>query len=346
MEDAVVEHALQLEVRAQGGRVDGEALAAHPLGVEGAVPRGDGVARGGGEVVGLARGRWRRRSGRGGGASRRPPRWTRRSRSRRPTRRGGGGRAGGPARRAARRSSSSVARVSCAPPRPRVTDAVCSRSRRSRWVRAARAGCSVGSTRVRRWPSRPRERAARAAAERRVGGEAVELVGVGDVHGGGRGPGEQPVAELGGERRQLGVDRAQPLLLGRAEPGARAHGVAVVALDEPARLGVEARRSATASMRANRAGSSRIASACAASSGATSASTARMPSVLHEAASTKNTAETRRSTSPERSRATIVFSNVGGAGSAAIASTSARWRAMPSTNAGRKCSSRMAEKSG
>ena len=99
-------------------------------------------------------------------------------------------------------------------------------------------------------------------------------------------------------------------------------------------------------MRANSAGSSRIASACAASSGATSASTARMPSVLDDAASTKNTAETRRSTSPERSRATSVFSNVGGAGSAAIASTSARWRAMPSTNAGRKCSSRMAEKSG
>ena len=60
MEDAVVEHALQLEVGAQGGRVDGEALAAHPLGVEGAVPRGDGVARGGGELVGL-------RAGVGGG---------------------------------------------------------------------------------------------------------------------------------------------------------------------------------------------------------------------------------------------------------------------------------------
>ena len=77
-------------------------------------------------------------------------------------------------------------------------------------------------------------------------------------------------------------------------------------------------------MRANSAGSSTIASACAASRGATSASIARMPSVLHEAARTKKTAETRRRTSPERSRATIVFSNVGGAGSAVIAATSAR----------------------
>jgi len=69
-----------------------------------------------------------------------------------------------------------------------------------------------------------------------------------------------------------------------------------------------------------------MASACTASSGTTSASTARMPSVLHEAARTKNTAETRRSTSPERSSATSVFSNAGGAGSAASAATSARWR--------------------
>ena len=54
--------------------------------------------------------------------------------------------------RSARRATiwSSVARVSCSPPRPRLTDAVCSRSRSSRSVSVASAGCSVGSTSVRR----------------------------------------------------------------------------------------------------------------------------------------------------------------------------------------------------
>jgi fructose-specific component phosphotransferase system IIB-like protein len=51
-EDAVVQHALQLEVGAQGGGVDGEAFPAHALGEEGAVPGGDRVL---GELVGLRR---------------------------------------------------------------------------------------------------------------------------------------------------------------------------------------------------------------------------------------------------------------------------------------------------
>ncbi len=89
-----------------------------------------------------------------------------------------------------------------------------------------------------------------------------------------------------------------------------------------------------------------MASSWAASRGATAASISRIPGVLADHDSTENTARTRRSTAPERSSATTVFSNVAGAGSATIAATSARCRAMPSMWAGRKCSSRMAAKSG
>ena len=68
--------------------------------------------------------------------------------------------------------------------------------------------------------------------------------------------------------------------------------------------------------------------------------------MLHEPTSVKNTVDTRRRVAPDRSRATIVFSNVAGPGSAVIASTSARCSAMPAVNAGMKCSSRIASKSG
>jgi hypothetical protein len=51
-----------------------------------------------------------------------------------------------------------------------------------------------------------------------------------------------------------------------------------------------------------------------------------------------NTALARVSSSPERSIATIVFSNVGCSGLFAIASISLRWIAMPASSAGLKCS--------
>jgi hypothetical protein len=74
----------------------------------------------------------------------------------------------------------------------------------------------------------------------RVRGQPVQLGDVGDVHGRVVGLGQQLAAELGGQRGQLGVQLAQALLLGGAEAGAGAHGVAVVALQQPVGLGVEA----------------------------------------------------------------------------------------------------------
>jgi hypothetical protein len=99
-------------------------------------------------------------------------------------------------------------------------------------------------------------------------------------------------------------------------------------------------------MRANRAASRVIASACAVSRGATSASMSRIPGVLQEPTRVKKAAETRRRIAPDRSSATSVFSKVGGSGSAVMASTSARCSAIPASKAGWKCSSRIASKSG
>ncbi len=59
----------------------------------------------------------------------------------------------------------------------------------------------------------------------------------------------------------------------------------------------------------------------------------------------KKTAETRARSLPERSSASSVFSSVGSP-EARIASTSARCSAMPASKAGRKCSTRIAAKSG
>ncbi len=55
-----------------------------------------------------------------------------------------------------------------------------------------------------------------------------------------------------------------------------------------------------------------------------------------EATRLKKVCETRFSSSPERSSATIVLSNVGGSGFAATAATSSAWAAMPASNAGAK----------
>ena len=138
---------------------------------------------------------------------------------------------------------------------------------------------------------------------------------------------------------------ARPARAGRRPARRRGAGArAAAATPGPGRARAGAANSA--SMRANSAASRVIASACAASCGATSASMSRMPGVLHEPTRVKNTAETRRRIAPDRSSATSVFSNVGGCGSAVIASTSARCSAIPAANAGRKCSSRIASKSG
>ena len=151
-----------------------------------------------------------------------------------------------------------------------------------------------------------------------VAGQPVELRRILDDDGGVVRLGEQPGAELRGQRRELGVELPQPLLVVGVEPGARPHGVAVPPFEQPQRLGVEAQLvrgvSNRVSSRANSAGSRVIASACAASCGAISASISRMPGVLADPTSVKNTADTRRSVAPERSSATTVSSKLGGSG--------------------------------
>src|SRR5207248_2300660 len=69
-------------------------------------------------------------------------------------------------------------------------------------------------------------------------------------------------------------------------------------------------------------------------------------SVLFEPARLKNTLAVRCSSSPARSRATMVFSNVGSAGLAAISSISARSAASPASSAGLKCPSLIRSKGG
>ena len=239
-EDAVVQHPLQLEVGAQGCGVDGEAFAAHAFGVEGAVPRGDRVSCGGRQLVGLFAGV--------GGGDRGEPLQHRVDGRRRPGRRGldDPRRVVGMAQQVRPLGAQGDDREQG---RPRVVFAAepaCDGRLVQSFPQVAIGECGEG--RLLGGEHEGEQVAVEAAGtggERggraRVGGEAVEPGGVGDVHGGGRGPGQQPVAERGRQRRELRVDRAEPLLLGRGEPRARAHGVAVVAIDQPLGLRPRAR---------------------------------------------------------------------------------------------------------
>ena len=74
----------------------------------------------------------------------------------------------------------------------------------------------------------------------RVRRQPVEPRGVVDDEGRVVGVGEQPGAELRGQRRQLGVQRAQPLLRGGVEARAGPDRVAVAAFQQAQRLGVQA----------------------------------------------------------------------------------------------------------
>ncbi len=123
--------------------------------------------------------------------------------------------------------------MSWSPPRvPRDVAASCSRRRTSRF----------GQRRDGRLDGRQREREEipLQAGGRRgvrggldgVGGQAVELGAVGHVHGQVVGLGEHPVGELRGQRGDLHVEVAQRVAVGFRQRGARAHEVAVVALDD------------------------------------------------------------------------------------------------------------------
>src|SRR4051794_18501636 len=81
-----------------------------------------------------------------------------------------------------------------------------------------------------------------------------------------------------------------------------------------------------------------MASACAASSGASSRSISRSRGVDTDEARLPNTRPARLSSRPERSSATTVFSKVGGWSEPTIAATSARCSAMPASSASRQCS--------
>ena len=131
--------------------------------------------------------------------------------------------------------------MSCGPGRlPRSIDARKTSSRSDRSVSDASTGCSVGRI-ERDQVAAVVAAVARGAGRRgdRVGGQAVQAGGIGDVHGGRVRAGQQPRAELGGQCGQFRVQRTQPLLLGRAETGPGTHGVAVMAFEQPQRLRVE-----------------------------------------------------------------------------------------------------------
>src|SRR5712672_2088768 len=89
-----------------------------------------------------------------------------------------------------------------------------------------------------------------------------------------------------------------------------------------------------------------MASQCAARRGTMSRSIPSSASLLWAATSAKNAADTQDNARPERSSAPIVLAKVGVAAAAAIAATSARWRAIAVSKAGAKCSGRMAPKGG
>src|SRR5258708_423318 len=89
-----------------------------------------------------------------------------------------------------------------------------------------------------------------------------------------------------------------------------------------------------------------MASQCAARRGTMSRSIPSRASLLWAATSAKNAADTRDNARPERSSAPIVLAKVGVAASAAIAATSARWRASAVSKAGAKGWGRRAQKAG
>src|SRR3954447_2348443 len=84
-----------------------------------------------------------------------------------------------------------------------------------------------------------------------------------------------------------------------------------------------------------------MASACAASSGASSRSISRSRGVDTDEARLPNTSPARLSSRPERSSATTVLSKVGGSSEPMIAATSARCSTIPASSASRQCSSVM-----
>ncbi len=89
-----------------------------------------------------------------------------------------------------------------------------------------------------------------------------------------------------------------------------------------------------------------MASAWADSFGAYSVSIACSSGLVSAEVRHQNTRRTRSRVRPERSSATMVFSNVGGVSAPAMAATSASCSAIPASRAGRKCSSAMSAKGG
>jgi hypothetical protein len=90
----------------------------------------------------------------------------------------------------------------------------------------------------------------------------------------------------------------------------------------------------------------RIAVKCRALRGAISRSIAWSASFVSAEVRFQKTEDTRSSSSPERSWASMVLAKVGGSGSAATASISAAWRAKASSKAGVKCSGAISAKGG
>src|SRR5690606_3737790 len=137
---------------------------------------------------------------------------------------------------------------------------------------------------------------------------------------------EHVVGKLRAQFGQARVDLLQPRLLRGIEPGAGAHEIVVVLLDQAQALGVEAEAGV-------------LAWRCASNVGGFALVISLRRSLVSVPLSLPKMRRALVRSLPDFSRATIVFSNVGSAFWLTIASISCSSCAMPASNAGAKCSS-------
>ena len=353
VEDAVDQHPVQLELGPQGRGVDGVALGAHLLAVEGPVPRRqlDAVPRGG-----LARAppprprRWPPTPAPSRRASRRRPRWCGRSASAstrsawvsKPSSRARS------ARSVAMRSATGP--LSCSPEDARSTDASCTRRRRSRLRSLVSTGWRVGSSSGSSQPSSPRSAAAvRAAATSSAPSPSSSATSSTCTAAASMASWTFcPNVVVSPESSWLSsVSRARPRVV---ELGAGQQEVQVVALDQPHRLLVQAQvvRAGRARRRCARRGPGPAAGR---RSGRPPA--ARSPARSRAAAAwTPRRSGCRRRSTPAPAAGPSArgrrrcSSKPGGSSEPTIVATSARCSAIPASSASRQCSGVMSPNGG
>jgi hypothetical protein len=240
VEDTVVQHALQLEVGPQRAGIEVEAFTAHTLGVERPVPRLDGVPGRGRQLVRLGLSVGRRH-----GSELSEHRVDRIDRARRADLDHPGRMVRVPEQLGALGAQLGHAEHDLAGV---VLPAEPTRDRRAMHPLAQLAGADRGEYRL---SGRQHERdqvgtvVATCGGRPRGGragvrGEPGELRGILDENRPVVRPGQELRAELRGESRQLRVERPQPLLLGGPQSRPGPDGIAMAALQQPERLGVQA----------------------------------------------------------------------------------------------------------